>query len=113
MASSDRWELLPPAGYREFVEMVMGAAAVVTDSGGVQEETTWLGVPCVTLRESTERPSTVELGTNDLVGVEPTLVAASIARACADEKGDISHRPPLWDGHAAERIVRIILQNLQ
>lgn len=113
MASSSRWTLLPPAGYREFIEMVMGAAAVVTDSGGVQEETTWLGVPCVTLRETTERPSTVELGTNDLVGIEPALISASIARACGDGGGAQSHRPPLWDGYAAERIVRIMLQSLQ
>ncbi len=113
LASSPKWELLPPAGYREFIELVVGSRAVVTDSGGVQEETTWLGIPCVTLRESTERPSTVELGTNDLVGVEPGLVRAAIARACAgsDRVGD--RRPPLWDGHAAERIVRIILRYLQ
>ncbi len=113
MVESGRWELLPPAGYRQFIQMVMNARAVVTDSGGIQEETTWLGVPCVTLRPSTERPSTVELGTNNLVGVAPLAVREGVRRAVAGA-GRIRHTvPPLWDGHAAQRIVRTVLQFLQ
>jgi UDP-N-acetylglucosamine 2-epimerase (non-hydrolysing) len=112
MESSGRWTLRGPAGYREFIELVRSARAVVTDSGGIQEETTWLGIPCVTLRETTERPSTVELGSNQLVGVEPSMVRDAIARACAMKTGS-DRVPPLWDGHAAERIARIILQFLE
>ena len=113
MLDNGRWELLPPAGYRQFIQMVMNARAVVTDSGGIQEETTWLGVPCVTLRETTERPSTVELGTNNLVGIAPNAVREAVRRAVAGA-GRMGHTiPPLWDGHAAERIVRVVLQFLQ
>jgi UDP-N-acetylglucosamine 2-epimerase (non-hydrolysing) len=111
LASSGRWQLLAPAGYREFIELVRTARAVVTDSGGIQEETTWLGVPCVTLRETTERPSTVEQGTNDLVGVEPQMVREAISRACRATAGRAAV-PPLWDGHAAGRIARIAQQYL-
>ena len=113
LVSGGRWELLPPAGYREFVEMVRSSNGVITDSGGVQEETTWLGVPCLTLRESTERPSTVEQGTNHLVGVEPLMVRDAVERivsgASAGARGAV---PPLWDGEAAGRIVRTIVQFL-
>ncbi len=113
LVSGGRWELLPPAGYREFVEMVRSSKGVITDSGGVQEETTWLGVPCLTLRESTERPSTVEQGTNRLVGVEPLMVRDAVERiasgASAGTRGAV---PPLWDGEAAGRIVRTIVQFL-
>ncbi len=108
------WTLSEPVGYREFVGLVRNARAVVTDSGGIQEETTWLGVPCVTLRESTERPSTTELGTNELVGVNPVGVQMAIEGAVGAEPG--SRRgsiPPMWDGHAAGRIARIILQYLE
>jgi UDP-N-acetylglucosamine 2-epimerase (non-hydrolysing) len=112
-AESPRWSLLPPAGYREFIEMVRGARAVVTDSGGIQEETTWLGIPCVTLRESTERPSTVEIGTNALVGVEPSIVTAAIAAATTSGARRGGAVPPMWDGHAAGRIARIVLQYLR
>jgi UDP-N-acetylglucosamine 2-epimerase (non-hydrolysing) len=113
LTGSGEWELLGPAGYKEFIQMVRGAAAVVTDSGGVQEETTWLGIPCLTLRETTERPSTTELGTNDLVGVEPAAVCSAVARAVASDATRHASIPPLWDGHAAERIVRVIMQFLQ
>jgi len=104
-----RWDLRPPSGYREFVELVRSAAAVVTDSGGIQEETTWLGVPCLTLRETTERPATIEQGTNVLVGVDPSAVLQALGRISEHAE---PVRPPLWDGHAAERIVRHILQYL-
>lgn len=112
LAASPQWDLLPPAGYREFIEMVRSSAGVVTDSGGVQEETTWLGIPCLTLRESTERPSTVEQGTNHLVGVEPLMVRDALARICAGDAVGRHSVPPLWDGRAAERIVRTIIQFL-
>ncbi len=112
LVGGGRWELLPPAGYREFVEMVRGSKGVITDSGGVQEETTWLGVPCLTLRESTERPSTVEQGTNQLVGVEPLTVRDAVGRICRGEAGSYGSVPPLWDGQAAGRIVRTIVQYL-
>ncbi len=93
--------------------MVRASRLVVTDSGGIQEETTWLGIPCVTLRESTERPSTVELGTNSLVGVEPAMVTAAIADAASAGPRRGAQVPPMWDGHAAGRISRIILQYLR
>jgi len=112
LAANGRWRLLPPAGYRDFIGMVRTARLVVTDSGGIQEETTWLGVPCLTLRESTERPATIEQGTNDLVGTEPEAVRAAISdRLSAPPL--LSHLvPPLWDGRAADRIARIIHQFL-
>lgn len=90
---------VPPLGYREFLGLVDGARCVVTDSGGVQEETTFLGVPCFTLRPNTERPCTVELGTNRLVAdldSLPALVRAAVRSEPATIEG--------WDGHAAERI---------
>lgn len=114
LEKDDRWMLTGPAGYREFIGMVRSSLGVITDSGGIQEETTWLGVPCVTLRESTERPSTVELGTNRIVGVEPVMVRraiSSVLKAKASGQGSTT-RPPLWDGSAAERIVRVLLQFL-
>lgn len=113
MLADDRWRLLPPAGYGEFITMVRGSIGVITDSGGVQEETTWLGIPCLTLRETTERPSTLEFGTNELVGIEPALVRSAIAAVCAGTTRRSNIVPPLWDGHAAERIARVVLQFLQ
>lgn len=112
LAADNRWILTGPAGYQEFIGMVRGSLGVITDSGGIQEETTWLGVPCVTLRESTERPSTVELGTNHLVGVEPELVRRAISGIRDNGLRGNGMRPPLWDGSAAGRIVRILLQFL-
>jgi UDP-N-acetylglucosamine 2-epimerase (non-hydrolysing) len=95
----------PPLGYLEFIALVKGASAVVTDSGGVQEETTLLRVPCLTLRPNTERPITVTSGSNRLVtGAE---LAAAVLKACHDGPypGEL---PPLWDGQAGPRIARII-----
>ena len=93
-----------PLGYHEFNYLVQHAFAVVTDSGGVTEETTVLGVPCLTLRDNTERPETVALGTNELVGVDPSKLAPYFERLFAGQwkHGTI---PPLWDGKAGERIV--------
>lgn len=100
--------LLPPLGYHDFLGLQEAARVVLTDSGGVQEETTALGVPCLTLRRSTERPVTVEVGTNLVVGVEPgpALAAAREALAGRGKRGQV---PALWDGRAAERIADVLL----
>ncbi len=101
--------LVEPLGYLEFLGLMADARVVLTDSGGIQEETTVLGVPCLTLRENTERPVTIERGTNRLAGREPSSVLAALD----DVLGD-GHRatgvPELWDGRAAERIADIILR---
>ncbi|MCF3129350.1 UDP-N-acetylglucosamine 2-epimerase (non-hydrolyzing) [Streptomyces olivochromogenes] len=103
--------LLEPLGYVEFMSLVRGAAAVITDSGGVQEETTVLGVPCLTLRTTTERPVTVTHGTNRLVThaeLVPALRKALDGGAAASAEG-----PPLWDGRAGTRIARVVTQWLE
>jgi UDP-N-acetylglucosamine 2-epimerase (non-hydrolysing) len=103
--------LLPPQGYLEFLHWMMNARIVLTDSGGVQEETTFLQIPCLTLRDETERPCTVELGTNTLLpGLNPELVTQTLNLVLHAK--DLPKRiPPLWDGGAAPRIAAI-LQNL-
>lgn len=107
IACPDGLIMIDPVGYIDFLALVKGARCVVTDSGGIQEETTALGVPCVTARTSTERPSTVELGTNVLV--QPTRHAIVQAVTQILDGGAKQGRvPPLWDGHAAERIVGIL-----
>ena len=99
--------LTPPLGYLDFLAMQAGAAVVLTDSGGIQEETTALGVPCLTLRETTERPITVSEGTNRLVGTDP---GAIVEAARAVLRGEVTRRcPPLWDGAAAPRIAEILM----
>jgi UDP-N-acetylglucosamine 2-epimerase (non-hydrolysing) len=100
--------LCPPLGYLEFLQLESEAALVLTDSGGIQEETTALGVPCLTLRENTERPITVTEGTNTLVGSDPARILAA-ARQILAGQGKRGRVPPLWDGRAAERIVNILL----
>lgn len=96
-------------GYLEFLCLMDHARLVLTDSGGVQEETTALGVPCLTLRENTERPATIEQGTNQLVGSDPARLTGAARKVLAGERRPGS-LPPLWDGHAASRIVEIILE---
>ena len=103
----DRLALLEPLGYIEFIGLLEGAAGVLTDSGGVQEEAAFLGVPCLTLRENTERPVTVHTGANRLLGLSPSRIA-QIPDLLADwppARGDL---PARWDGHAAERIVEAL-----
>jgi UDP-N-acetylglucosamine 2-epimerase (non-hydrolysing) len=99
--------LIEPLGYLDFLSLLTDARAVLTDSGGIQEETTYLGVPCFTLRANTERPVTVELGTNTLLGLDPAAIA-EIPATLAARPTTPSEPPPLWDGHAAERIADIL-----
>ena len=96
-------KLVDPAGYLEFLSLETDAAAVLTDSGGIQEETTFLGVPCFTLRDNTERPVTVNEGTNTLLGLDPARIA-EIPGLITDTRLAAPEPPPLWDGKAAERI---------
>ncbi|WP_210544183.1 non-hydrolyzing UDP-N-acetylglucosamine 2-epimerase [Rhodoferax sp. PAMC 29310] len=112
MIDPTRMVLLPPQGYLEMLGLMAGAAVVLTDSGGLQEETTALGVPCLTLRENTERPITVEQGTNILVGRDRTSILAGVQDVLAG-KGKRGRVPEYWDGHAAERIAADLYQWLR
>ncbi len=107
--SHERLHLINPLGYLEFNYLSQNALAVITDSGGITEETTVMGVPCITLRDSTERPETVELGTNKLIGTNPKAIksALKILFEGSWKKGTI---PPLWDGQTAKRIVAVLLK---
>jgi len=105
LLDADRIQVVDPLGYIEFMSLVRGAAAIVTDSGGVQEETTLLRVPCLTLRPNTERPITLTNGSNRLVTREE--LAAAVLKAC-DEGPYAGELPPLWDGHAGPRIAGVI-----
>jgi UDP-N-acetylglucosamine 2-epimerase (non-hydrolysing) len=104
-------KMIEPAGYLDFLKLMASARLVLTDSGGIQEETTILKVRCLTLRDSTERPVTAEVGSNRVVGTDPQ----KIIRAYEETKNGNSSQygvPPLWDGHAADRIVKILLERL-
>jgi UDP-N-acetylglucosamine 2-epimerase (non-hydrolysing) len=103
--------LIAPIGYLDFLCLLSKATLVLTDSGGIQEETTALGVPCLTLRQNTERPITISEGTNLLIGTDPARIVAAAQDVLAG-KGKAGRIPPLWDGHAAERIVEILLRTL-
>lgn len=113
MDGPDPWDsrvrirLVPPLGYLDFLQLMSHAKVVLTDSGGVQEETTILGVPCITLRENTERPVTLKHGTNVLVGADPKKIVAEFSRVLRDEPKPLM-TPPYWDGQAARRIVQIL-----
>ena len=107
-----RIRAVEPLGYLEFLNLLSHAALVVTDSGGIQEETTVLGIPCLTVRENTERPVTVELGTNRLVGTDPRNIL-SAAFQVLDGEAPRGRIPDLWDGHAAERIAQVIVSHHQ
>jgi UDP-N-acetylglucosamine 2-epimerase (non-hydrolysing) len=108
MVDQGRLRLIDPQGYLDFIGLVERARVVLTDSGGIQEETTILGVPCLTLRENTERPITITHGTNQLVGTDPRKIAAAWARAKSATAAPKA--PLLWDGHAAERIADVLQQ---
>jgi UDP-N-acetylglucosamine 2-epimerase (non-hydrolysing) len=106
MGSIAGLRLLPPLGYLDFLGLMMDARVVLTDSGGVQEETTILGVPCVTLRDNTERPITITHGTNRLAGTRPETIRQAIEAALQAPLG--SRVPPLWDGQAGRRIAAVV-----
>jgi len=99
--------MIEPAGYLDFLKLMSSARLVLTDSGGIQEETTILQVPCLTLRENTERPVTVEIGTNQLVGRDPERILAAY-RKVLEGGGAAGRLPPGWDGRAAGRIATIL-----
>jgi UDP-N-acetylglucosamine 2-epimerase (non-hydrolysing) len=99
--------LVDPVGYLDFLSLEADAAGILTDSGGIQEEATYLGVPCFTLRENTERPVTVRAGTNTLLGLDPQRIA-EIPGLLADRRNERLEPPPMWDGRASERIAEVI-----
>jgi UDP-N-acetylglucosamine 2-epimerase (non-hydrolysing) len=100
--------LIEPLGYLDFLSLLADAGAVLTDSGGIQEETTYLGIPCFTLRDNTERPVTLTSGTNTLLGLDPAAIAR-IPALMAERSGAPFSPPPLWDGQAAQRIADVVL----
>jgi UDP-N-acetylglucosamine 2-epimerase (non-hydrolysing) len=102
--------VIDPLGYIDFLGLCSKAQLVLTDSGGIQEETTVLGIPCVTLRETTERPVTVEMGTNMVVGTEPGKITTAAFAALDGLKAQQHSVPPLWDGHTADRILDALSQ---
>jgi UDP-N-acetylglucosamine 2-epimerase (non-hydrolysing) len=99
--------LCDPLGYLDFLSLLADSRAVLTDSGGIQEETTYLGIPCFTLRDNTERPITITAGTNTLLGLDPTAIS-KIPAALSQRPASTPEPPPLWDGKAAERIADIV-----
>jgi UDP-N-acetylglucosamine 2-epimerase (non-hydrolysing) len=106
-----RIRLVPPLGYLDFLNLMSEAKVVLTDSGGVQEETTILGVPCITLRETTERPVTLDEGTNVLVGSNPAKIVSAFNRFFHDGRR-AAHCPRYWDGQAARRIIDVLIKDL-
>lgn len=103
-------KLIEPLGYIDFLRLYSGARLVLTDSGGLQEETTVLGIPCLTLRHNTERPITIEMGTNRLVGTDPEQIKQASFEALTTQQTAEPRTPPLWDGHAASRICDELLK---
>jgi UDP-N-acetylglucosamine 2-epimerase (non-hydrolysing) len=101
--------LIEPLGYLDFLRLYSGARLVLTDSGGIQEETTVLGIPCLTLRENTERPITVEMGTNTIVGTDPQRITTAAFAALEEGPRRAQSIPPLWDGKTADRILDALL----
>jgi len=103
--------LMPPLGALEFLSLMRNAKFVLTDSGGIQEETTFLQIPCITIRENTERPVTVDVGTNILTGSDPDRITAA-AEDILNGRFKEGRVPELWDGRAAQRIARILFDAL-
>jgi len=108
---SGRIHCMEPIGYLDFMSLVASARMVLTDSGGLQEETTVLGIPCLTLRETTERPVTVTHGTNCVIGSSPARISAEVARIM-QAPSPTPIPPPLWDGRASQRIVDVLLERV-
>lgn len=108
---ADNLHIVEPMGYLEFNYIVKNSLAVITDSGGITEETTVMGVPCITLRDNTERPETVNIGTNELIGTDPQAIKPVLNKLLQGKwkKGGI---PELWDGKSAERIVKVLMVHL-
>lgn len=102
---------LPPLSYLDFLCLMGNATIVLTDSGGIQEETTILGIPCLTLRKNTERPITVREGTNTVIGNDPELIKSHLSKALRNSTPR-KKIPELWDGKAAERIVSVLREKL-
>jgi UDP-N-acetylglucosamine 2-epimerase (non-hydrolysing) len=107
--ASPGMRVFEPLGYVEFLSLVQSSAGVLTDSGGMQEETTYLGIPCLTLRDNTERPITCELGTNILLGLAPDRISEA-PRLIDEARARATEVPPGWDGAAAERLVDVVLE---
>jgi UDP-N-acetylglucosamine 2-epimerase (non-hydrolysing) len=99
--------LLPALAYLDFLRLMSKSRAVLTDSGGIQEETTFLGIPCFTLRNNTERPITVELGTNEVVGLDRSKILSCLCQVM-ENNGKTASIPPFWDGRAADRVVQVL-----
>ena len=105
IAAIQNLRLIDPLGYLDFLNLYSTARLVLTDSGGIQEETTALGIPCLTLRENTERPITVQMGTNVVVGTDTNRIVSEAMRVLSQPSQNHLPKPPLWDGHTAERIL--------
>jgi UDP-N-acetylglucosamine 2-epimerase (non-hydrolysing) len=103
--SIKKLRIVEPLGYLDFLNLSSNARLVLTDSGGIQEETTALGIPCITLRENTERPITVEMGTNVIVGTDTSKIISAATSALNGSTKTTLRQPPLWDGHTSERIL--------
>jgi len=101
-------DVLPPLRYDHFIALLSRSVIVLTDSGGIQEEAIVLGIPCLTLRENTERPITVEMGGNQVVGTDPDAIVTAVDSTLRDRQRYVPRRPELWDGHAADRIGAVI-----
>jgi UDP-N-acetylglucosamine 2-epimerase (non-hydrolysing) len=103
-------KVVEPLGYLDFLNLSSSARLVLTDSGGIQEETTALGIPCITLRENTERPITVKMGTNVVVGTDTAKIISAATAALNGPSKTTLRQPPLWDGHTSERILNALEQ---
>jgi UDP-N-acetylglucosamine 2-epimerase (non-hydrolysing) len=108
IAAAENLRLIDPLGYLDFLNLYSTARLVLTDSGGIQEETTALGIPCLTLRENTERPITVEMGTNVVVGTDTQRIVTEAEAILSNRNVKEVRQPPLWDGHTAERILAVL-----
>ncbi len=110
IAAIKNLRLIDPLGYLDFLGLYSTARIVLTDSGGIQEETTVLGIPCLTLRENTERPITVEMGTNVIVGTNTQKIVTEAFALLNGSVNKLARQPPLWDGHTAERILDALIE---